>query len=130
MLIDVPYPANAITISKSELWRLSKEDFKLLLLNNSEVHYDFTTMVSKRLFYKATIANGITSNSAEEAILTLFKYLKHDVFENNTPFGIKIDLTRKHIAGLLGLSVETNIRTIKRMEKQKVLKILDSKVYF
>ncbi len=130
LLIDVKYPANAEAISAVKIYRIEKEVFKRMLFENPEVHYEFSKMLSKRLYYKATIANGITSNSAEEAIVTLFNYLKFDVYENDTLFGVKIDLTRKDIAGLLGLSVETTIRTIKRMEKDKIVKIINTKVYF
>lgn len=130
LLIDVKYPANAIAISNVKLYKLEKEQFIKLLFENSAIHFNFSKMISNRLYYKATIANGITSNSAEEAILTLFNYLKNDIHENSTPYGVKIDLTRKNIAGLLGLSIESTIRTIKKMEKQKIVKIINSKVYF
>ena len=130
LLIDSKYPANAICLSSSTIFRLKKEDFKELLLNNSESHYAFTKMISNRLYYKATIANGITSNSAEEAIITLLKYLKHNIHENNLPFGLKIDFTRKDIAGLLGLSIEATIRTIKKMESKNIVKIIDQKIYY
>ena len=130
LLIDVTYPANAIAISDGKAFRLKKESFKTMLLENSNVHYNFSKLISKRLYYKATIANGITSNSAEEAILALFKYLKFDVYENNNPFEVKIDLTRKNIAGLLGLSVESTIRTIKKMETKKLVEIKNKKIYF
>lgn len=130
LLIDVKYPANAIAISNGKAFRLKKENFKTLLLENNEAHYNFSKLISKRLYYKATIANGITSNSAEEAILTLFNYIKSDVYENKLPFSVKIDLTRKNIAGLLGLSVESTIRTIKKMETKKLVNIENKKIYF
>ena len=130
LLIDSKYPANAIAISSLTLYRVKKESFKKLLLENNEIHYGFTKMISKRLYFKATIANGITSNSAEKAILTLFKYLKNDIHENNLAFDLKIDFTRKNIAGLLGLSTEATIRTIKKMESKKIVKIINQKIYY
>ncbi|MEX6627331.1 Crp/Fnr family transcriptional regulator [Tenacibaculum pacificus] len=130
LLIDTNYPANAIALNSLKVYRLKKEIFKELLLNNNEVHYAFTKMISKRLYFKATIANGITSNSAEEAILTLLNYLKNDIHENNLPFNLKIDFTRKNIAGLLGLSIEATIRTIKKMEAKKLVKIINKKIYY
>lgn len=130
LLIDTKYPANAVAINDVTFYRLKKERFKELLLNHSKIHYNFTKLISKRLYYKATMANGITSNSAEEAILILFKYLKKDIHPNTLPFGLKIEFTRRDIAGLLGLSVETTIRTIKKIESQKKVKIIDRKIYF
>lgn len=130
LLIDSKYPANAICLSSSNIFRLKKEAFKDLLLNNNKTHFAFTKMISNRLYFKATIANGITSNSAEEAILTLLKYLKHEIHDSSLPFDLKIDFTRKNIAGLLGLSIESTIRTIKKMESKNIVKIVDKKIYF
>ena len=87
-------------------------------------------MISNRLYFKATLANGITSNSAEEAILTLFNYLKNDIHESDEPFAHRIEFTRKNIAGLLGLSVESTIRTIKKMETKDIVKIINHKIYY
>ncbi len=130
LLIDSKYPANAVSLSASTIFRLKKEAFKELLLNNNKTHYHFTKMISNRLYYKATIANGITSNSAEEAIVTLLKYLKHEIHESKIPFDLKVDFTRKNIAGLLGLSIEATIRTIKKMESKNILKIVNQKIYY
>lgn len=130
LLINTNYPANAVSINDVTLYRLAKDKFKELLLNNNNIHFNFTKLISHRLYFKATMANGITSNSAEKAILTLFKYLKKDVKENNIPFEFKIALTRKEIAGLLGLSTEATIRTIKKLALQKKLKIIDKKIYY
>lgn len=130
IFIDTKYPANAIAINKAIIIRLNKDSFKKLLLENSDVHYNFTKLIANRLYYKATIANGITSNSAEEAINTLFSYLKKEVYEDNIPFNVKVDFTRKNIAGLVGLSVESTIRTIKKMEANGKLKIVNQKIYY
>ncbi|MCD8436903.1 Crp/Fnr family transcriptional regulator [Tenacibaculum dicentrarchi] len=130
LLINTQYPANAIALNSLNVYRLKKEAFETLLLDNNEVHYAFTKMISKRLYFKATIANGISSNSAEEAILTLLNYLKNDVHQRSLPFNLKIDFTRKNIAGLLGLSVESTIRTIKKMEAKKTVKIINQKIYY
>lgn len=130
VLIDVKYPANAISLSPLKVYRVKKEDFKQLLLNNSEAHFTFTKMISNRLYFKATIANGIASNSAEEAILTLLNYLKYNIHDKTEPFALKIDFTRKNIAGLLGLSIEATIRTIKKMEAKNIVKIINKKIYY
>lgn len=130
LLIDSSYPANAISLSSSTIYRLKKDVFLELLLENKTTHYEFTKMISSRLYFKATMANGIASNSAEEAILTFLRYLKYDIHEESEPFSLKVDFTRKNIAGLLGLSIETTIRTIKKLEAKNVLKIIEKKIYF
>ena len=130
LLADLTYPANASTISKAQLFCIAKHDFFKLLNEYQEVHLNLTKMLSKRLYFKAVMANGITSNSAEEAILSLFKYLKTEVYGLTNPFSCRIDLTRKNIAGLTGLTIETTIRKIKDMEKNNILKIEKGVVYY
>ncbi len=130
LLINSKYPANAIAINNLTLYRLSKDNFEKLLLNNNKIHFNFTKLISKRLYFKATMANGLASNSAEEAILILFDYLKNDIHNNSVPFGLEIEFTRKNIAGLLGLSIEATIRTIKKIEKQNKIKIINKRIYY
>lgn len=130
LIADLQYPANAIALSTCSIIRILKSDFERLLLEHQKIHLNVTKMLSKRLYFKAVMANGITSNSAEKAIISLFDYIKINVYNQTEPFSCRIDLTRKNIAGLTGLSTETTIRKIKDMESQKRLKILDGKVYY
>lgn len=130
LISGLKYPANAIAISKVEIMAVSKENFEKLLQQNTNLHWLLTKTLSKRLYYKAKMANGITSNSAENSILSLFNYLKKDVLNSSTPFETKIDLTRKNIAGLTGLTIETTIRKIKKLESEGVLKINNGDVYY
>ena len=130
LFADFNYPANAIALSKTTVLKITKTEFQKLLIENSDVHLKFTKMLSKRLYFKAVMANGITSNSAEEAITSLFDYLKNNIYEESSSFSTKIDLTRKNIAGLTGLTIETTIRKIKEMEKKGLVTITDGIVYY
>lgn len=130
LLADLRYPANAIALRNSSILRIAKDDFERLLLEHQTVHIQLTKLLSKRLYFKAVMANGITSNSAEEAILSLFDYIKINIYNKSEPFSCRIDLTRKNIAGLTGLTTETTIRKIKEMETKQQLKIINSKVYY
>jgi len=130
LIADLSYPANAITLSPCSIIRVPKLDFEQLLLEHQDIHLQVTKMLSKRLYFKAVMANGITSNSAEKAIISLFDYIKINVSNQTEAFSCRIDLTRKNIAGLTGLTTETTIRKIKEMESQARLKIVDGKVYY
>ncbi|MFK7797731.1 MAG: Crp/Fnr family transcriptional regulator [Aureispira sp.] len=130
LLADLSYPANAIALRKSSIIRVPQTDFQQLLLNHQSVHLQLTKTLSKRLYYKAVIANGITSNSAVEAIISLLDYIKKNIYNQTKPFSCKIELTRKNIAGLTGLSIETTIRKIKKLEANNLVKIIDGKVYY
>jgi len=130
LISGLKYPAHAIAISKVELLIITRESFEELLKKHDDLHWLLTKTLSKRLYFKAKMANGITSNSAENSILSLFNYLKKDVLNSDIPFETKIDLTRKNIAGLTGLSVETTIRKIKKLEGETKLKIINGDVYY
>ncbi|MGH1335400.1 MAG: Crp/Fnr family transcriptional regulator [Aureispira sp.] len=130
LFAQTPYPANAVTLRKSTLIRIPFKDFEQLLSEHQAVHWNFTKMLSTRLYYKAIMANGITSNSAEEAILSLFDYIKYNVYNQPGRFECRIELTRKTIAGLAGLTIETTIRKIKEMESRQELKIVEGKVFY
>jgi CRP-like cAMP-binding protein len=130
LIAHLNYPANAIALSASSIIRIPKKYFEQLLIEQQAVHLKVTQMLSKRLYFKAIMANGITSNSAEEAIISLFDYIKLNVYNQTEAFSCRIDLTRKNIAGLTGLTTETTIRKIKEMESQQRLKIIDGKVYY
>ncbi|WP_442266411.1 Crp/Fnr family transcriptional regulator [Tenacibaculum sp. ZS6-P6] len=129
LFINVKYPANATAIEKSTIYILPKEKFYELLQNNKEVHFKITESLAKRLYYKAIIASEISSQEPSHRILRFFDYLKNDVFKQEGKFTLKINYTRQQISDILGLRVETVIRTIKQLEKQGEVKIENRKVY-
>lgn len=59
----------------------------------------------------------------------LMDYLK-SYHKDKVPYSFQIPLTRQQLASLTGLCVETVIRTIKQMEKEKIVKIEKRKIYY
>ena len=129
LFIDINYPSNAVAIENSVLYILPKEKFFQLLKTHSDIHFNITKSLAKRLYYKAIIASEISSQEPSHRILRFFDYLKHDVHQSPEKFSLKIDYTRQQISDLLGLRVETVIRAIKQLEKQGEVKIVKRKVY-
>ncbi len=129
LFIDVPYPANAITLSDSEIIILPKEQLFNLLNEHQAVHLKITANLAKRLYYKAIIASEISGQEPMHRILRFFDYLKNDVHELSSDSSFKIPHTRQQIADVLGLRVETVIRSIKSLEKKGEVKIISRKVY-
>lgn len=62
-------------------------------------------------------------------ILRFFDYLKNDVHKLTINSNFKIPYTRQQIADILGLRVETVIRSIKSLENKGEVKIISRKVY-
>ena len=68
----------------------------------------------------------LSFENPKHRILTLLQTLKKDQ-KNLRPS--KINYTRNEIANMTGLRIETVIRTIKQLEKEKELEIRDKKIY-
>ncbi len=124
LLGNFEYPAGAMAVQYSKLYKLSKKQFLLLLKENNDIHLEFTSMLCKRLAYKAMIGREISVYPPDHRILTLLQYLRKQ--SNKSSF--TVDLTRQQIAELTGLRVETVIRVVKKLETQKILMLENHKI--
>jgi CRP-like cAMP-binding protein len=79
------------------------------------------------LRYKSMVLTEISSHEPEHRILSLLNYYK-----SKNGFGSKvlIPYTRQQLADMSGLRVETVIRTVKKMEKEKKLSLDGHKIKF
>lgn len=127
LFADFNYPASAVAIRKSSIYKLSKINLYKLLREHPEVHFKFTQILAQRLFYKSTLLKGISGQAPEQRILTLIDFLKENDEAATNPY--KVMLTRQQIADMTGLRVETVIRAIKQLEQDKEIQIIKRKVY-
>lgn len=120
-----PYPANAVAVEDSVVYKLPKDNFFKLLEANFEIHKKFNHELSNRLRYKGMILSEISSYPPDHRILTLVTYLKSMLPEKG-PF--TVPYTRQQLADMTGLRVETVIRTIKKMEQDGKIKLQNHKI--
>ncbi len=126
---DLPYAATSVATKNSLIIRLPKDKFKTLLSENSEIHFAFNKLFVQRLRFKFLMMKIMAYENPEIRITTLLKYLKEKHHQPlNTP--VLIDLTRKLIAEMTGLRIETVIRSIKHLNEEGELTIVNGKVYF
>lgn len=125
---DGPYAATAIADEDSIVIRLCKPTFLELIKENSDLHFAFTKLLSKRLRFKFSIIKSFASHCPENRIATLLNHLK---VENNNSYSDlnQLKLTRQQIADMTGLRVETVIRTMRLMHDKGELVITKGKVY-
>lgn len=123
---EFSYPCSAVTIKDSVVAKLDSESFFKLLENNFEIHKKFNKELSKRLRYKGTILNEISSYPPAHRIQTVLKYIKGRYGKEGEHF--EVPFTRQQIADMTGLRVETVIKTIKKMATDKRLKIENHKI--
>ena len=124
---DVPYPAAAIAVDDSEVWKCGRADFLRLLAEHPEIHLELTKVLSGRLVYKSMMLAEIAVEEAEHRLATLIEYLR-DTGPAGTSRPYRVPFTRQQLADMTGLRVETVVRSIKAMEQRGVLDIEDGKI--
>lgn len=123
---DAKYPASAKTIDDTALYKLEKSKFLQLLKDHPEIHLKFTSNLTKRMMYKAMMMKEISSHDAQHRILTFLDYLKKE--HGNPKEAFQVDLTRQQLSNLLGIRVETVIRTVKLLAEEDEIQIVGRKI--
>lgn len=119
---NLPYPASAIAVTESEVWKCPYESFMNLLRDNFEIHLKLTQALSGRLVYKSMMLSEIAGEESEHRLTTLIEYFRGESgIPADEPY--KVPFTRQQLADMTGLRVETVIRAIKSMEQKNILKI-------
>lgn len=127
---QMPYPASAVAVEKSTVWKVSHDAFMTLLRENFEVHLQLTRTLSGRLIYKSMMIAEIAVEEAEHRLATLIEYFRNsdDAWNPGEPY--QVPFTRQQLADMSGLRVETVIRSVKAMETKGTLRIADGKVFW
>jgi CRP-like cAMP-binding protein len=118
---EEPYPADAIAVSPSEVWKIGRVNFLRLLKENFDIHLEITRALGLRLIYKSIMLSEIAIEEAEHRIKTLLAFLKEGSRDGEG--GHTIPFSRQQLADMAGLRVETVIRIIKNLESRKLLKL-------
>lgn len=119
-----------MVIEPGKVWRLRKADFFQLLKEHFNIHLRLTQVLCKRLQYKSMILTEVSSYDPEHRLLTLLKYFKGKLAKKDSMEKLIIPFTRQQLADMTGLRVETVIRTVKKMEKERKLSIEGHKIRF
>jgi len=122
------YAANSFANENVVVIRLTKPIFFKLLNQNPELHFKITKNFAERLRFKFMLLGLIAHHHPEQSIKQLFSYFKKNQ-KNICPNCSKVVLTRQQIADMIGLRVETVIRTIRIMHNNGELLIDKGKVY-
>ncbi len=127
LFIEKPYPTTAIALVDTVVLRLAKESFFTVLDDYPAITKAMLSVFAQRIYNKAATAQILTSHTPEEKISAFLKKVK-DAANAEGPF--LIPYTRQQIADFTGLRVETVIRALIKLEKDKKLQILQHKVYY
>jgi len=122
-----PYPGNVVAIEPSRVWRLPVDYFFQMLKDNFDLHMKMDEVLCQRLRYKSMLLSEISSHEPEHRIITLLKHYKTK-HGSAADTRVTIPYTRQQLADMTGLRVETVIRAVKKMEKEKKLILEDHKI--
>jgi len=129
LFVDRPYPMNAVAMEDSSILRLPKSNFLKLIKENHEISHNVYRCLAERMYYKYIMLYNLSFQNPVLKLKQLMDYLK-SYYEDKRPYSFQIPLTRQQLASLTGLRVETVIRAIKSMEKDKILKIENRKIMY
>ncbi|MFP7654620.1 Crp/Fnr family transcriptional regulator [Chryseobacterium proteolyticum] len=129
LFTDRPYPMNAITKTNCILLCLGKNDFNNLVSQDANVMQNLLQCLSERLYYKYLMLFNLSGIEPATKIKTVLDYIK-DYNLREVSDTVQVPFTRQQIANLTGLTVETVIRTIKKMETENILKIERGKIHY
>jgi len=122
-----PYPGSVKAIEPAKIWKLPGDYFLQMLQENFQLHLKMDQVLCQRLRYKSMVLSEISSYDPEHRIISLLNYYKS---KNGDGEKIIIPFTRQQLADMSGLRVETVIRTVKKMEKDKKLILDGHKIKF
>lgn len=122
---DMPYPAAAVAVDASTVWRCGRDGFLRLLAEHPDIHLALTKVLSGRLMYKSMMLAEIAVEEAEHRLGTLIEDFRKS---EGMAASYRVPFTRQQLADMTGLRVETVVRSIKAMEHKGVLAIEDGKI--
>ncbi len=122
LFTESAYPASSVAKTDTVLWILDKDVFLNYLEVNPIVQMKFVRLLAKRLEYKTLMVKEVSLHTAEHRIKTLLQHFETNLKEKVVPF------TRKEMAEMCGLTVETVIREVKKLEKEGFLKLKNRKI--
>ncbi len=129
-LLNEKYPATANIASDTALiYKFSQESFRKFLEDNPDYQFKFLKEIAQKAYDKTIKLKSIVHQNPCERIIAFLRTHKKST-------GIKedektiIDVTRKELANSTGLAIETVIRTVKKMEREQKIELINHKIYF
>jgi CRP-like cAMP-binding protein/ActR/RegA family two-component response regulator len=127
LLEEQPFIESAMALEDSEVTIIPKDDFFKLLYNNREIAGKFIKMLSDNVKEKEErllklAYNSVRKRVAEALIMLENRYKKSD----DSKFSMAI--SRDDLAGIVGTSTETVIRTLSDFKEEKLIEIHGSNI--
>ena len=129
LFTEKTYPMNAIALTQCSIIKVCKNTLLSFLDLNPDIYLDVCKSLSERLYRKFVLMQKISCHNAAERLKEVMQLMKQKQ-TNQAPFTYEVPITRQQLASLTGLCLETTIRTIKKMERDKILRIRNRKILY
>ncbi len=123
------YAATAIANKASYVLRLPKEAFHQLLVDEPQIHFSFSKLLTQRLRFKFFLLKELANHDSEKIITALLNYL-YEKKDHVCAVCNQVRLNRRQIAEMTGLRVETVIRVMRNLNEKGIIQIHNRKAYF
>lgn len=128
VLLGVSFPGNVeVSSDKAEIIKIKKDILVDYLKCHPEKLFEFTLSIARKSIKKSQLLKQIVLFNPEDRIHLQLNDYKKDCGKNTEK--VMVELTRKDISHMTGLRIETVIRTIKKMEKDGKLEIVNGKIF-
>jgi len=123
------YAATAIANKTAQVLRLPKAAFHQLLIDQPQIHFAFSKLLTERLRFKFFLMKELANNDSEKIITALLGYL-HEKKDHICSICNQVRLNRRQLAQMTGLRVETVIRIMRHLNENGVIQIHNRKAYY
>jgi CRP/FNR family transcriptional regulator len=124
------YPVNAVALEESIVLLIPKDKFLALLKSDPDMSLKMLSGFAKRL---KSLINQVDNLNSSEVPARLAKYLLNEVKLSGTeklpePF-IKLTIPKATLAAFIGTITETLSRTFKKLQDDKVIRVVGKKIF-
>lgn len=119
------FPATAIAIEKTQLLLLPRPAFLSLMKESSEFSAFLTARMCGLLRDRTSTVQILAMSSADHRVANVLLKMA-DNCNANCP--LQIPFRRQEIAEMSGLTIESAIRSVRKLEKRGYLKIINRKI--
>lgn len=128
VLLQKPFPGNVeVSSDRAEIVKIKRENLIDFMHKNPEKMFEFTISVAEKSIRKSLSLRNIVFLNPEDRIIHQLRDYKREHGKSDEK--TLINLTRKEISHMTGLRIETIIRTVKKMEKDGKLEIINGKIF-
>lgn len=129
LFIDKAYPVNAEAMTGCEIVRLEKARFLELISSSPDLLSKLYSYTAERMYYRHVMLNNISAPDPGTKVKRVMDCMK-SYNQYTGKYSYQFPFTRQHLASLTGLCVETVIRVVKKMEKEKTVRIQNGKIFY